>query len=101
LNNKLLSFLGLCRRAGKMTIGNDAVIEEINNGKSCLVLLAGDASQRTAREAALEAEKNNVEIRTLSCSKQQLSQALGRLTAVISIHDAGFAKKLMQLADDE
>lgn len=101
MNNKLLSFLGLCRRAGKMTIGNDAVIEEINNGKSCLVLLAGDASQRTAREAALKAEKNNVEIRTLSCSKQQLSQALGRLTAVISIHDAGFAKKLMQLADDE
>ena len=57
MNNKLLSFLGLCRRAGKMTIGNDAVIEEINNGKSCLVLLAGDASQRTAREAALKAEK--------------------------------------------
>ncbi len=101
MNNKLLSFLGLCRRAGKMTIGNDAVIEEINNGESCLVLLAGDASQRTAKEVALVAENNNVEIRTLSYSKQQLSQALGKLTAVISIHDAGFAKKLMQLADNE
>lgn len=101
MNNKLLSFLGLCRRAGKMTIGNDAVIEEINNGESCLVLLAVDASQRTAKEVALVAENNNVEIRTLSCSKQQLSQALGKLTAVISIHDAGFAKKLMQLADNE
>lgn len=84
-----------------MTIGNDAVIEEINNGESCLVLLAGDASQRTAKEVALVAENNNVEIRTLSYSKQQLSQALGKLTAVISIHDAGFAKKLMQLADNE
>lgn len=100
-NNKLLSFLGLCRRAGKMTIGNDAVIEAMISGESCLVLLAEDASQRTAKDIMETAQKNNIQIVRLSYDKQQISRALGKLTAVISINEAGFAKKIIELTGNE
>ena len=100
-NDKLLSFLGLCRRAGKMTIGNAAVAEEINNGESCLVLLASDISPRTEKEICEKAVQGNVKIIKLLQEKQQISSALGKLAAVISINDTGFAEKIVKLTGNE
>lgn len=84
-----------------MTIGNDAVIEAMISGESCLVLLAEDASQRTAKDIVETAQKNNIQIVRLSYDKQQISRALGKLTAVISINEAGFAKKIIELTGNE
>lgn len=84
-----------------MTIGNDAVIEAMISGESCLVLLAEDASQRTAKDIMETAQKNNIQIVRLSYDKQQISRALGKLTAVISINEAGFAKKIIELTGNE
>ncbi len=84
-----------------MTIGNDAVIEAMISGESCLVLLAENASQRTAKDIMETAQKNNIQIVRLSYDKQQISRALGKLTAVISINEAGFAKKIIELTGNE
>ena len=84
-----------------MTIGNDAVIEAMISGESCLVLLAEDASQRAAKDIMETAQKNNIQIVRLSYDKQQISRALGKLTAVISINEAGFAKKIIELTGNE
>lgn len=99
-SDKFLSFLGLCRRAGKLTIGNDLVAQTMANGESCLVLIANDISQRTEKDITQSAQQNNVSIIRLSYTKEQLSNALGKLTAVISINDSGFAKKILQLTDN-
>ena len=84
-----------------MTIGNDAVIEAMISGESCLVLLADDTSQRTAKDITYTAQKNNIKIVKLSYNKQQISNALGKLTAVISINEAGFANKIIELTGNE
>ena len=34
MNDRLLSILGLCRRAGKIVIGTDPVIESVTTEKS-------------------------------------------------------------------
>lgn len=45
-----------------MTIGNDAVIEAMISGESCLVLLAEDASQRTAKDIMETAQKTTYKL---------------------------------------
>ncbi|MFR7460240.1 MAG: L7Ae/L30e/S12e/Gadd45 family ribosomal protein [Subdoligranulum sp.] len=45
----LLGALGLCRKAGKLLYGYDRVEEAVLRGKVSLVLLACDASARTAQ----------------------------------------------------
>lgn len=84
-----------------MTIGNDAVVEAMNSGESCLVLLAEDVSKRTEKNITEAAQKTNVRVIELSHNKQQISNSLGKLTAVISINDAGFAKKITELTGNE
>ncbi len=98
MNDKALNFMGLCRRAGKMKIGCDTVIESIQSGNSHLVLLAKDISENTKKKiiSAISAESGNgYEI--VNYSKDELSFALGKTCAVLSVEDEGFAKKLREL----
>lgn len=44
-----LSFLGICKRAGRVTSGSDAVIEEIRNDRAELVLLDEAASENAKK----------------------------------------------------
>ena len=47
MNDRVLSFLGLCRRAKKLVIGAEVTEESVREGKSLLVLYACDASQNS------------------------------------------------------
>ena len=38
--NKLLSLLGIERRAGRLSLGNDPALEEMRNVQTCVILLA-------------------------------------------------------------
>ena len=49
MNNKLLSLLGIARRAGRLSLGYDSAEEAMKNGKSRLLILAWDLSERTLR----------------------------------------------------
>lgn len=95
MNDKLLNFLGLCRRAGKMKIGCDTVIESVENSNAKLVLLAADISENTKKKIISAVKGTEYEI--LKYSKDELSFALGKTCAVLSVEDEGFAKKLMEL----
>ena len=101
MNDKILSLLGLCRRAGKMTIGNDAVIDMVTNKKSKLVIMAEDLSKNTAKGELSTCHQSNVTALTIKRDKDQLSHAVGKFCAVISVNDDGFANKLKMLIADE
>lgn len=100
MNDKTLSFLGLCRRAGKLTMGLDPVKGSVISGESKLILLASDISKHTEKEITFTADDLNIQIVKLSYTKDELGLALGKLTAVISINDGGFAKKLKSMTAD-
>ncbi|MBR2715028.1 MAG: ribosomal L7Ae/L30e/S12e/Gadd45 family protein [Ruminococcus sp.] len=97
MNDKLMSMLGLCRRAGKLTLGNDAVIDSINLRKSKLVLLADDCSENTAKAVLRKAHQSNVHAYVIAYTKDDISYAVGKFTAVLSINDNGFAKSVEKL----
>lgn len=84
-----------------MTIGNDAAVDAITSGESCLILFVSDISERTEKSVNEAAQENNIKVVKLTQNKQQVSNSLGKLTAVISINDTGFAKKIIQLTANE
>ena len=102
MNDKVLGFLGLIRRAGKMTIGCDPVVDSMAKGNAKLVLMARDISPNTEKVILKNAEEYSVHTIVIKCTKEELSFALGKLAAVVSVDDEGFAKSLdKKLADDK
>lgn len=96
-HNKLLSMLGIARKAGKLSLGNDPSLEAMRSGLAHLILVASDLSQRTLRGICHAAEEKMTEILTLDNTMDEIETALGRRTGIIAVNDAGFAKKLRAL----
>ena len=94
MQDRLLSFLGLCRRAKKLVIGAETTVESVESGKSQLVLYASDFSRGSLKKVLHAAERCGVEAMMLPRNKEELSIALGRLSGVLSVEDRGFADKL-------
>ena len=95
----MLSLLGLCRRAGRLTIGNDMVLESISDGKAALVVTASDISKNTEKKILSRCESFGVPRLELDRTKDEISFALGRLCVVAAVCDKGFAKKLVELCE--
>ena len=74
--------LGLCRRAGKITVGIEPVREEIRKGKAALVLLAQDLGENSTKKIVPLAENRSVRVVRTGLSKEALSVALGKEGAV-------------------
>ena len=101
MNDRLLSLLGLCRRAGKITIGRDPVIESVKKGELSLVIFARNTSENTRKTVLRAVAQRAVEVLNLDYDKEDISVSLGKLCAVASINDKGFAKKLLSLAGEK
>ena len=101
MNDRLLSFLGLCRRARKLTIGAQVAVESIESKKSRLIIYARDFSKNSLKPVLEAAEKNGVESLMINRTKYELSCSLGKLCGVLSVEDSGFAEKLSQMIKDE
>lgn len=99
MTEKTLSYFGLCRRAGKLALGHDAVAEAVRTGRAKLCLLTQDASPRHKRE--LEAARNAVAIRLLPVTSQELSFSIGKKVCVLAVTDEGFAKTIQKQFEEE
>ncbi len=101
MNDSLLSFLGLCRRARKLIIGAEACEKSLREGKSRLIIYANDFSRSSLKPVLEAASKANVKALEINRSKNELSLALGKLCGVVSIEDRGFAQKLRSMIDTD
>ncbi len=98
MNQRLLSLLGIARRAGRLSPGFDAAADSMKKGRSSLLLLAGDLSERTAEAIAYKAEQAGVETITVDISMEFMGNAVGKKkTGIISVNDNGFAEKIKTL----
>lgn len=98
-NDRLLSFLGICKRAGRLVSGADTVTKTVNEGKAKLVLYASDVSENSLKQVLRAAEQNSVAAKRLSYPKDELSFALGRHCGIICTTDDGFAEKMLEIID--
>ena len=99
MNGRLLSLLGLARRAGKISLGNDPVLSSLQGGKAKLVLVCPDLSKRTLKGIERSAEDFGVPLVTIEQSMDQVSMSLGKRCGVVSLDDAGFARKALTLTE--
>lgn len=99
MNNKLNGLLGLCRKAGKMALGHDAVIASIKQGKAHLAITCCDSSERLKKEIADECSFRNRHIKYVDSDFEmsELGFIIGKKVGVISIDDEGFADKLYSI----
>lgn len=101
MNDRLLSFLGLCRRARKLVIGAQVSVESVENNKSFLIIYARDFSKGSIKPVLAAAEKNGVTALMINRGKDELSRSLGKLCGVLSVEDKGFADKLKVMIESE
>lgn len=93
------SLIGLAFRASLVASGEEAVMSAIRSNKAKLVIVAGDASERTRLTYQNKCSHYNVPIRMVA-DRYNLGAAIGKAhRVVVSINDDGFSKKLMALLD--
>ena len=105
MQNSYLGLLGLAKRAGKVESGDEAARSALTSKAARLVLIAGDASERTAETFRFIAESVNVPAVAVAETRADIGNALGkRPCAVVAVCDIGFAaalaKKLAEESDE-
>ncbi|MGN0547496.1 MAG: L7Ae/L30e/S12e/Gadd45 family ribosomal protein [Acutalibacteraceae bacterium] len=101
-NPKLLSLLGMCRRAGRLSCGHDAAIGSVRSKSAKLCLLSSDSSQRLRKEIEREAsfEGRDIPVKLMLSTMEEIGKATGLKSAVVSVNDEGFAKKMLGLLNN-
>lgn len=96
--NRLIEFLGICRKAGKLTYGAAQTQEMMKYGKVVCVLIMSDTSEKTIKEMNFY-NKDNILILHLESTKEELKQVLKSACGVIGITDENLANKVISLAE--
>lgn len=95
-----LTFLGLAKRAGRLSAGEDAVESVLAAGTVRLLILASDAGEHTVRRMEHRSQ-GRLPIACLASDKEALGQVLGwKSCSVAALTDLGmalsFARKLAE-----
>ena len=101
MNDKRLSFLGIARRAGKLSLGFDAATGSMISGKCKLLLLASDLSERTTRTVLRTAQQTQTRTIVSDITMNDLGCAIGKQTGIVAVTDKGFADKLKTLFNEQ
>ena len=94
---KMISLLTICRKAGRLTPGFDAVKDKIMSKKVSAVLVTNDISPKTLKEIMFFCNKKNVKIIRINAETSDMAYAIGRKTAVMGVTDEGFANKFSEM----
>lgn len=88
--DKLFGALSLCRRAGKLVAGYDAVCEAVLGGNATLVLFACDISTKTKRNAEKACE-GLCQFAMLPYTKDELAVIVHKPAGILAVADTDFA----------
>lgn len=96
---KILGFIGIAKKAGKVSVGSFVCETDIKSGASELIIIACDASDKTKK--ALTDACNYYKVPFLEFSDKE---SLGAITGggekvVISVNDKGLAKAIYEKID--
>ena len=97
---RLLTFLGLCRRAGKTVHGTPLVCTALAAKRPpFLVLMSEEASAGTKKRLCNKTSFYRVSLLSLPVSCERLARAVGKTgdLAAVAVTDEGFAKELAKI----
>ena len=91
-----LSLLGIARRAGALTVGQDKVFAAMRNGSELFIIVSADCSRNVLRKVS---SSNCETLVAESFSRESLGASVGVMNSQIVALPcgSGFAKKLKEL----
>ena len=100
--HRLAGVLGMCRRAGRLTTGFDAVAALLTQSGPLLVMTAADISPKSRKELEFAIQKAGrpaaeaAEILPLPLTKETAGRALGvkKPVGILATQDPGFASAI-------
>ena len=100
MTDKVLSLLGICRKAGKLASGEFQTEAAVKGGKAFLVVLSEDASANTKNKFHNMAKNYKVPVLEYS-EKEKLGHSIGKeLRSTAAVLDEGLAKDVLSAAKD-
>lgn len=94
---KVLSLLGLMKKAGAIACGEDNSSEAVRDGKAKALILASDASDNARKRAENLCSGRKLIKLDIECTKAELAWALGMSgCAMAAVCDLGFAVALVR-----
>ena len=100
-NDKVLAYLGLATRAGKLQSGEFSTEKSVKAGKAAMVIVAEDASNNTKKKFTNMCTFYKVPIYIYG-TKETLGASIGReLRASLALEDTGFCNAIKKQIDSE
>ena len=92
MDNKVLNYLALARKGGRVELGEEPVGAVARALKAHLIVVAGDASDHTWRRAKSFAAGTDQQCIRLDCTKEEMGFVVGRQSlAIAAITDVSLA----------
>ena len=100
IENQVISFLGLCMRAGRVISGQEACVDLARQEEAALVLMDAAASENTRKRLSDACHSHGVPLYELSADA--LGSAIGKKgRMVVALRADGMAQKLLALLKNE
>ncbi len=99
MNEQVLGFLGIMRRAGALAVGAEDAFDMARENKARILMTASDSAANTvsAMKNAAAQKEEGIPLVKLECTKRELGAALGvKECAALAVLDTGFALALCQ-----
>ena len=99
MNEQVLGFLGIMRRAGALAVGAEDAFDMARENKARILMTASDSAANTvsAMKNAAAQREEGIPLVKLDCTKRELGSALGvKECAALAVLDTGFALALCQ-----
>jgi len=87
-----LSTLGLCKKAGKLILGFDAVAEYMRGKGRGLLILTADLSPKSAKEIIRIADAQGFAYLRIGAAMDDIKRLVGKKAGIVAITDHGLAQ---------
>lgn len=99
--NKILSFIGLAKRAGKISSGEAKVLEDIKTSKTFLVVISSDASENTEKKLTDKCKSYKKPFIIFSDRETLGKYSKKDYAVALSVTDKNFANQIKKLCGFE
>ncbi len=86
-------------KSGNSTLGMDPVKDNLLKKNINLILICKDISNSSLREINYAAKQNNINIKSIPYTKNEICSATGKYSAIIGISGENFIKKINALIE--
>jgi ribosomal protein L7Ae-like RNA K-turn-binding protein len=97
---RILGTLTMARKAGKLTLGFDAVKDTLTAKTAEIVLVTADISSKTEKEIRFFCGRTGVDIEKTAITMEDCGHAFGRKSGVMSVTDRGLAGLVKKIQNE-